>query len=102
MTNQNPTVWSTLQALLTAYTEYDESAAARIPAILTELKHDADLGSLATTGLQYWNGCTAAEASGHKRLFDYRLRQFDKALETMQELVYADAPRFGGPEGMVA
>lgn len=93
------TVWSALQTLVKEYSGPGSTRAdAKIAAILTELKHDAVVGPIAAIAFEYWTGCASAGESGHDRLFDHRIRQFDRAIEGIQEIVFADPVFFGGPK----
>lgn len=86
-----------------AYSEPSEpSSSIVILGILSELSFDSILGPLATIAQQYYRGMLRAEDLGYKRVYDYRLRQFDRAVDGMEEIVYNDLPFFGGPKAQNA
>lgn len=96
-------VWSALQALVKAYSEpNDEKNRVLVPAILSELSYDSVVGQLAVIARQYWLGTYVAWDSGHCRVQDYRMRQFDRALTGIEDLVFAHPEFFGGPKVMAA
>lgn len=95
-------VWSALEALVKAYSEPSEGSRIVIQGLLSELSHDGVVGPLAVIAKQYHAGASVAYASGHDKLADVRLRQFDRALTGIEDLVFAHPEFFGGPKEMAA
>ena len=103
MTTQQPqklldevSVWSTLQLILKHYETPGPESAVIIEGLLLELQNEPTIKGDIVVALQYWRGCGVARKG--TRLIDYRINRYWKYMDRVQELVYSNPVRYGGPE----